>query len=222
MRITRLTAAALLLLATVGAAGRVVVEDWSEQPVGHTGIPVGWQGQNWGSPAYAFTIEDHEGQRVLHLKSHDEGSTISTDIKGKVNLKETPILEWTWKAVTLPRGGNACHKATDDEVGQLYVTWPRFPEALRSRIIGYIWDTTAPVDTICKSEKTGTVTYVVVRAGPSDLGRWITEHRNVREDFKKIYGEEPESPAAISLAIDSNDTHSTAEAYVGAIFFRPP
>ena len=89
--------------------------------------------------------------------------------------KETPVLEWRWKVVALPEGGNSCHKASDDQVAQVYVTWPRFPKAVRSRIIGYVWDTTAPVGTVCKSEKTGMVTYVVVRSGSQDAGKWVTE-----------------------------------------------
>ncbi|PYM04867.1 MAG: hypothetical protein DMD82_13115 [Candidatus Rokuibacteriota bacterium] len=101
-----------------------------------------------------------------------------------------------------------------------YVVWPRFPESLRSRIIGYVWDTTAPVGTIVKSQKTGTVTYVVVQSGTARLGQWITEQRNVVDDFRKIYGETPDNPGAISVAIDSNDTHSTAEAFIGEILFR--
>jgi len=224
MRTARfLVSAVLVLLAvTAWAAERVVVEDWLKHPVGAKGIPPGWKGQNWGSPGYDFAVVENDGHKVLHLKSRDDGSTISKEIKGKVNLKETPILEWKWKAVALPRGGDSCSKATDDQAAQIYVTWPRFPEQLRSRIIGYVWDTTAPAGTICQSEKTGTVTYVVVRSGPADLGKWITEQRNVRDDFKKIYGEEPENPAAVSISIDSNDTHSTAEAFMGPIVFRKP
>jgi hypothetical protein len=211
-------AAATLAVAT----DQVLVEDWSKIPVGSKGIPAGWTGQNWGSPSYDFVVVEDEGQRALKLRSRDDSSTIARDIKGKVNLKEMPILEWTWKSTDLPEGGNSCRKATDDQAGQIFVVWPRFPEALRSRIIGYVWDTTQPVGTICKSEKTGTVTYVVVRSGSADLGKWFTEHRNVREDFKKIYGEEPDSPGALSLSIDSNDTHSSSEAFFGRILFRRP
>ncbi len=212
-----------LAVATVAVAtDQLLVEDWSKIPVGSKGIPPGWSGQNWGSPTYDFAVVEDEAQRVLRLKSRDDSSTIAKDIKGKINLKETPILEWTWKAVVLPTGGNSCKKAADDQAGQIFVVWPRFPEALRSRIIGYVWDTTQPVGTICKSEKTGTVTYVVVRSGPADLGKWITEHRNVREDFKKIYGDEPDNPAAVSLAADSNDTHSSSEAFFGRILIRRP
>jgi hypothetical protein len=93
---------------------------------------------------------------------------------------------------------------------------------VRSRIVGYVWDTTAPVGTICKSEKTGTVTYIVVRSGTAELGKWLTERRNVAEDYKKLYGEDAEPPAAVSIAVDSNDTQSTAESFMGTILFRRP
>ena len=97
-----------------------------------------------------------------------------------------------------------------------------FPQAVRSQIIGYIWDTTAPVGSVFKSQKSGTVTYVVVRSGPADLGKWVTERRDVREDFKRIYGEEPEDPDGISFGIDSDDVKGTAESYMGRIVFRKP
>ena len=220
---SRLVAVLLLsLAATAGAADQFAVEDWSTQPVGSKGIPAGWKGQNWGSPKYDFTIVTDEGRKALHLRSANEGSTISKEIKGKVNLKETPLLEWSWKVIALPKGGNSCRKATDDQAAQVFVVWPRFPEAVRSQIIGYVWDSTEPVGTTCKSEKTGTVTYVVVRSGPAELGKWLTERRNVAEDYRRIYGVEPDGPGALSVAIDSNDTNSTAESFLGPILFRRP
>jgi len=219
----RLVIALLLCFATTaGAEAQVVIEDWAKYPVGAKGVPSDWQKQNWGSPKYDFSIAPHESHKVLHLRSANEGSTISRDIKGKVNLKETPLLEWSWKASVLPKGGDSCKKATDDQAAQIFVVWPRFPTAVRSRIIGYVWDTTAPAGTICKSEKTGTVTYIVIRSGTADLGKWFTERRNVVEDFQKIYGEAPDNPEALSIAIDSNDTSSTAESFMGTILFRRP
>jgi hypothetical protein len=224
MRHPIVTAALLVTaLATCAwGADQFVVEDWSKMTVGAKGIPAEWKGQNWGSPAYDMTVVEDGGRKVLHLRSRNEGSTVSKDIKGKVNLKETPILEWSWKVVALPKDADSCVKATDDQAGQVYVAWPRFPEAVRSRIIGYVWDTTRPPGTICKSEKTGTVTYLVVRSGAADLGKWITERRNVREDFRKIYGEEPDNPGAVSVAIDSNDTSSYSEWFAGPLVFKRP
>jgi hypothetical protein len=219
----RLAVLVLLALATAaGAADQVLIEDWSKYPAGTKGIPGDWKPQQWGSPKYDFTVVANEAHRALHLRSANEGSTISRDIAGQVNLKETPVLEWSWKVTVLPTGANSCRKATDDQAAQVFIVWPRFPKEVRSRIIGYVWDSTAPVGTTCKSEKTGTVTYVVVRSGAADLGTWFTERRNVVEDFKKIYGEDPDAPAALSVAIDSNDTSSTSESFIGTILFRRP
>lgn len=220
----RAVIAVLVLLAAATAAtaaDQVVIEDWKSYKVGTTGLPSEWKPQHWGAPHYEnLKIVEDEGRRALLMKSANDGSTINKEIKGKVDLKDTPILEWQWKSIVLPKGANSCKKALDDQAGQIFVVWPRFPEAVRSRIIGYVWDTTQPVGTICKSEKTGTVTYVVVHSGPADLNKWITEKRNVVEDFKKIYGEAPDDPSALSLSIDSNDTNSTSEAMYGLIVFK--
>jgi len=220
----RLVAVMLLLVLAVATwAADVVIADWKSQQLGAHGIPDGWLGgQTWGLPQHDMTIEENEGHRVLHLKSKIESSAIRRDIRGRVNLKETPILEWSWKAITLPKNGDCRKKATDDQAAQLYIVWPRFPEAVRSQIIGYIWDSTAPAGSIVKSEKTSTVTYVVMRSGTAEAGKWITERRNVVEDYQKIYGAQPDNPGYISVAIDSDDTVSSAESFFGAISFRSP
>lgn len=223
MRKVALPAIGLLLVVVAAwAADVVTVADWSQYPVGTKGIPEGWRGGDWGSPKYDFEIVTVDGPRALRLRSEGDSSTISREIKGKVNLKQTPILEWRWKVTKLPRGADARKSATDDEAAQIYVTWPRFPEALRSRVLGYIWDTSAPVGATFKSEKTATVHYVVVESGASKLGQWITERRNVAEDFRKIYGDEPDNPSVLSVSIDSDDTRSSAESFVGTILFRRP
>ena len=136
-----------------------------------------------------------------------------------VDLRATPFLEWTWKIVTLPAGADIRKRATSDLTGHILVAWPRVPALLRTRLIGYVWDTTAPAETVGKSQKTGAVTFFVVRSGPRDLNRWLTERRNVYEDYRKVFGEDPESPQAVVVSIDTNDTHSGAEAFIGRIIF---
>jgi hypothetical protein len=228
-QIMRSTGACFAILAVVcavvpiaWAAERVVVEDWRSYPRGTRGIPGDWKEQTWGMPAYDLEIVADSGQPVLHLRSKGDNSTISRDLRASINLDDTPILEWSWKVMTLPTGGNACQKSTDDQAAQVYVAWLRVPESVRSRIIGYVWDSTATAGTICKSQKTPTVTYIILRSGSEDLGKWITERRNVVEDFRRIYGEAPDNPTGLSLGIDSDDTRSSAESFIGpAVFTRP-
>ena len=215
---------ALLLVPTLSAQATapVLIEDWAAGIPGTTGIPAGWTGQPWGSPRYQFTLAADGGRQVLHLRSENESSTISLDLAGRVNLRATPILEWQWKVLHLPAGGDTRRRQTDDQAAQLYVVWPRFPRAVRSRVIGYVWDTTAPVGTRVWGTQLRTVRYIVVRSGPAELGRWITERRNVWDDYRALFGEDPEGMGALLLSIDSNDTRSRAEALIGPIFFCAP
>jgi|SRR5215468_1038361 len=232
MRGVRRPAVAALLAAAVLVAGVLavgalaepsafVVENWSKAQVGAHGIPSGWQGHKWGNPKYDFTVVADGTGKALELKSDNDSSSISKEVK--VDVKQYPVLQWRWKVVTLPPRGDARKAETDDEAAQLYVTFPRFPTAVRSRIIGYIWDSTAPAGSSFASAKVGTVTFVVVRSGSADLGKWVTESRNVSEDYKRIYGEEPgETVGAVTLSINSQNTASRAAAFFGEILFRRP
>jgi hypothetical protein len=215
-------AGACAVVATAWATDPVVVEDWRSYPLGTRGIPGEWKGQSWGKPTYDLEIVADNGQPSLRLRSNGGNSTISRDLRASVDLKETPVLQWSWKVMTLPGGGHACQKSTDDEAAQVYVAWLRAPESVRSRIIGYVWDSTATPGTICKSQKTSTVTYIVLRSGYDELGKWITERRNVVEDFRAIYGEAPDNPRALSLSIDSDDTRSSADVLIGPTVFTRP
>jgi hypothetical protein len=121
----------------------------------------------------------------------------------------------------LPTGGDVRQRETSDLTAHLFVVWPRFPALVRSRLIGYGWDATAPAGTIAQSRKTQTVTFVLLRSGSEGRDRWITERRNVVADYRRIHGEAPDNPGAIALSIDTNDTRSFAEGLIGSIRFLP-
>ena len=195
------------------------VEDWSQHAVGSKGVPSGWKPYETlgGRPAYDFSIVDDEGRRALDLKSRDEHSTITKEIH--VSLRATPVLEWSWKVVQHPAGADIRKRETSDLTGHVFVVWPRFPGLLRTRLIGYAWDANLPAGSMERSRKAGNVIFVIVRSGTQELGRWVTERRNVYEDYRKAFGEDPEDPRAVAISIDTNDTHSTAEALVGRIVF---
>src|SRR5258708_34893820 len=153
------------LLAVAGvatAADQVVIEVWRGYPVGTTGVPGDWKPQNWGTPHYEnLKIVEDEGRRALYMKSVNDSSTINKEIKGKVHLKDTPMLEWQWKSIVLPKGANSCKKATDDQAGQAFRAWPSFPEAVGPRILGYGWGAEPPRGHAYRSEKTGDRTAAV-------------------------------------------------------------
>jgi hypothetical protein len=196
-----------------------VIEDWHGSRVGSSGVPAGWTRYETpgGHPAYDFTIVMDDGHPSLRLKSTSEHSTIAKEIA--VDLEVTPSLRWDWKVLGFPAGADLRVKRASDATAHVFVIWPRFPEMLRSRLIGYVWDATLPAGSIVPSAKAATVTYVVTRAGSTGLGTWQTETRDVVADYHRIFKERPTNPRAIALSIDTNDTRSSTEALVGRIAF---
>jgi hypothetical protein len=196
-----------------------LVEDWTQHSVGAWGVPAGWRKYETpgGRPRYDFTVVSEDSLRGLRVRSRDEHSTIAKELH--VDLRATPILEWSWKVVKLPDGGDVRKKETSDLTGHVLLAWPRMPALLRTRLIGYAWDAAGPAGAMERSRKTSLVTFFVVRSGPAELGRWTVERRNVRDDYLRAFGEEPSSPAVVAISIDTNDTRSTAEAVIGRIAF---
>ena len=224
MRRPLLVVAALVLtMASLTSAAKAVIEDWRSRPPGSRGIPSGWTAYATlgGRPAYDFVITEDEGRQALGIASHDEHSTIAKELH--VDLEATPTLEWSWKIVQTPAGADVRNRGTSDLTGYLLVVWPRFPEALRSRLIAYAWGSSEPAGSIERSRKTSTVTFFILRSGSENLGRWLTERRNVVDDYRRVYGERPaENPKAIAISIDTNDTHSRSAALIGSIAFTGP
>jgi hypothetical protein len=200
-------------------ASAQIVEDWRAPEIGTSGVPSGWRSYEtpFGRPAYDFSVVDDDGRRALRMKSADEHSTIAKEVV--VQLAAAPLLRWDWKVITFPAGADLRVKSSSDAAGHLLAIWPRFPALVRSRLIGYVWDPALPVGSVIKSRKTGTVTFIVVRSGSERRGQWLSDERNVVEDYRRVFGDEPDAPGAIALSIDTNDTHSSAETLFGRIAF---
>ena len=157
-------------------------------------------------------------ENVYRLRSKASAISIYKEIK--LDVEKNPILEWTWKTTKIPEKGSAKHYSRDDQAIGIYVVFPRFPSMLNSRLIAYIWDSNVPKEKILRSRKQLMVHYIVMRSGKKDLKKWITERRNVLEDYRKIFSSVPPKIGGISIMIDSDDTNSTAESFIKNITFK--
>ena len=90
---------------------------------------------------------------------------------------------------------------------------------INSQLLAYVWETSVPEGTVLRNRKNPMVHYIVVRSGKGKLDQWITEERNVLEDYRMVFGEEPPEVGGISLQIDTDDTHSQAESFFDQIEF---
>ena len=69
------------------------------------------------------------------------------------------------------------------------------------RAINYIWESKAPKGTMVSNPYTDRVMMIVVESGGDHLNQWVAEERNIYEDYKRAFGEEP--PMISGIAIDA-------------------
>ena len=58
-----------------------------------------------------------------------------------------------------------------------------------------------------------------MQSGATKLNQWISEVRDVYEDYKKLFQEEPPTLGGVVLYINTQHTKSSAEIFYADIFF---
>jgi hypothetical protein len=153
----------------------------------------------------------------LKLSSTKSSFGLKKDLKASV--KEFPYIHWFWQARTLPKGGDFRKGKTDDQAGQLYLLFPRFRAMADTLMVGYLWENEAPRGTSGTSTAWSKLRCIVLRDKTDTLGTWYKESRNIYEDYKRLFGEEPPNLTAVAVYINSQHTGSEAEILYGPIYF---
>jgi hypothetical protein len=195
-----------------GASLAFLVFDTRVAQPGH--VPAGWRIKVVRGTPDVSVVNDAQGS-VLHLKSRSSSYCLERGVD--IDSAQYPYLTWKWKVTDLPRGGDLRDSSTDDQAAQLIVAFSD------RHILDYIWDSNAPKDTI---RSVSVIPFVhvfafVCRSGPAEANRWISETRNVSDDFARVFGHRPTSPVkGIRIQINSQHTGTSAESYFGDVAFR--
>ena len=197
-----------------GADDRVVVGDFS-RGADARGVPEAWElAEKTGHASLALAKVD--GLNALVMRSADTSFAIQKHVK--VDLKQYPILTWKWKVLKLPAGGDFRKAKTDDQAAQLFLALSR------TKAIVYLWDTTAPQGLTAEAlaPPPMRIKVVVMRSGPSQTGRWITETRNVYQDYRKLFGggDKASVVSAMRIQINSQHTKTSAESCFADLVFK--
>jgi hypothetical protein len=169
------------------------------------GAPKGWQLKEKRGTAQ-FALQKVDGFDALLLRSANTSFSFQKEVKA--DLKEFPILSWKWKVSKLPEGGDFRKRTTDDQAAQLFVALDK------TKFIVYLWDTSAPKDLVADAFAPPfmSIKVVVLRSGDKETGKWITETRNVYEDYKRLYGRTDTVPVVSGMRIQINTQHTRTSA----------
>jgi hypothetical protein len=62
---------------------------------------------------------------------------------------------------------------------------------------------------------------IAAESGSDRAGLWVYEHRDVRADYRWLFGEEPGRVDAVAIMTDTDNTGTNATAWYGDIWFSP-
>ena len=203
--------------ADAGGRLRVRMADREPTRLPADGPPPGWTVREF---AGSGTVELVRADGRLAARLRTERASVAMHRDVVVELRDFPYLSWTWKVTKLPTGGDVREAARDDQAAQVYVIFPRWPSPrTTSDVLGYVWDSRAPVGTRLKHPRAANVRIVVVESGPAELNQWRSYERNVAADYAELFGRQPPRVGKVAVMVDSNDTRGDAEALFGDLIF---
>ncbi len=201
------------------------------------GMPDGWKPLTFKKIPKLTTYElIKDGEQVV-VKATSDASASGLTKEVKIDPKEFPVVRWKWKIENLLKDSDATRKDGDDYPARIYITFEYDPDKVNvgkklkykaGRVlfgdipigaINYVWERKAPVGAIIDNAYTDFVKMVVVESGPQKVGAWIDEERNIYEDYKKAFGEEPSIINGVAIMSDTDNTKERAVAYYGDITF---
>jgi hypothetical protein len=176
----------------------------------------GWQEQRFAGETVYRLIEE-EGRTALRATSNGTASGRYKPVR--IDLRQTPLLHWQWRVDNLLEGVAEQSKPGDDYPARVYVVFSGGLLFWRTRAINYVWSSNQPVGTTWPNAFTGNAKMVAVESGAERLGQWVTEQRNVAEDYRRLFGGEPGTVDAVAIMTDTDNSGQRATAWYGDIWF---
>lgn len=173
----------------------------------------GWSEKSFkGKTEYA--VVQNEGRHVLQATSHDSASGLI--FEREFDVYEKPVVSWSWKIDAVVEGGDYRHKSKDDFAARVYVTFPHwfFP---KTTSLNYIWANLMPKEEVHPNAFTSNAMMLAVESGNGKAGSWVQVRRNILEDYRRAFGEDPPRKAVIAIMTDTDNTGQKATAWYGDI-----
>ena len=164
----------------------------------------------------------HSKQKItLHAECNDSASGLF--LKQDIDLEATPIIEWEWRVDNVFAAlKDERTKPGDDYPARIYVVKKNGLLPWRTRAINYVWSSHMAKGSDWPNAFASQAHMVAVRAGkPPEPGMWVTERRNIREDFRRYHGIELREIDVVAIMTDCDNRSANAQAWYGAIRFLP-
>ncbi len=175
----------------------------------------GWQPKVFESLT-KYTLVNESHKKVLQAKSHNSASGLVRNVS--INPTKTPYIHWSWKTAQVFDGLHEQTKKGDDYPARIYVVFSSGPFFWQTKAINYVWSSNQAIGTIWSNAYTKNARMIAIESGKQRVGTWVSETRNVRNDFIKLFHEEPGRIQAIAIMTDTDNSGTSASTWYGDIW----
>lgn len=158
-----------------------------------------------------FEVRAEEGNQYLQAYTEDQALrfTKRNGYEMEWSLDRHPTMRWRWRLHRWPVYANERESDRNDVAAAVYVTfgtdWLGRPKSIK-----YTYSSSLAPGTVVEQGPLKIIVVNSLREGsPSN---WRTVERNVRADYRRVFGDDAPRPRSITVWSDSDSTDETSMA----------
>ena len=201
-------------------------------------LPIGWQIIQLEKHVPPTQYRSLYWDGVHAIEAQASRSMALLGRKVDVDLTATPILCWRWRVDDVLKKADMKRRQGDDYAARVYLAFALPSEALSftdkaalsvaralfgdrvpDAAINYVWDNRHPIDTRMPNAYTDRAQMIVRRTGSAEVGRWVTERVDVRDDVIRAFGSDKARPILVAIASDTDNTGERVRAGFADLHF---
>jgi hypothetical protein len=203
-------------------------------------IPEGWKLRKWPGRTRGAKAEWVVEDGVHAVRLHSRGALTFLEKIVDIDIREYPIVTWKWRVENVLEGIDERTREGDDHPIRIFFVfepdesrqslWFRLKRWLYldwvhghpfgGRFTEYVWSSHLKSGEVVNDPGRPWQKLMVIEGGSAKLGKWLSYERNLYEDFKRLYGEEPRRLIFIGILNDTDQTGKEAVSYIADLMFH--
>ncbi|MBA3005657.1 MAG: DUF3047 domain-containing protein [Desulfocapsa sp.] len=177
----------------------------------------GWEEKSFSSKTDYQLIT--EGKETV-VKATSQAAASGLFKKQRIDLQQTPYLNWRWRVDKPLHSLDEQTKSGDDYGARIYVVVDGGLFFWKTKAINYVWASSSPKGKSWPNAFAGkSAMMLALRSSTDEAATWYQEKRNVAADLKEFFGTEIRYIDAIAIMTDTDNSGQETSAQYGDIFF---
>lgn len=187
-----------------------------------------------GKAATRYHPVQLDGREALEAQAESSASLVRRRLS--LDPADLGSLRFSWRALALIDEADMGRRDADDAVVRVALTFDGDRSRLSARdgmlseltllltgeplpyaTLMYVWCNQRAVGSVINNPRTDRIRKLVVESGQTRVGQWLDYERDIRADYRAVFGEDPGRLIGVAIMTDTDNTASRAQAWYGPV-----